>query len=331
VSDGPRRALITGLTGQDGSFLAEQLLADGYEVTGMVHGGGIAEAALGSAEHLLGRVGLIPGDLLVPRSLTAAVADLRPDELYHLAAPTFVPDSWRHPARTMSAIVVATATLLEAVSEQSPHTRVLVAASGEMFGDAPESPQREDTPCRPRSPYAVAKLAAHQLVGQIRGRDGIFACSAILYNHESERRPESFVTRKISRAAAAIKLGLADELTLGDTSATRDWSFAGDIMRGCRLILGQSQPRDYILASGQGHTVDDLVRAAFAHVGLDPSAYVRIDPELRRSPEPVAPVGDPRRARTELGWSPTLTFQELIERMVDADLADLAGSAGGSP
>jgi len=325
VSGGPGRALITGLTGQDGSFLAELLLADGYEVTGIARGG--PSGPLGCAEHLRGQVRVISGDLETPDSLTAAVASLRPDELYHLAAPTFVPDSWRRPAATMAAIAVATATLLEAVCQHSPETRLLVAGSGEMFGDAPESPQHEDTPCRPRSPYAVAKLAAHRLVGQIRERDGIFACSAILYNHESERRPERFVTRKVTRGAAKVKLGLADELTLGDTSATRDWSFAADIMRGCRLMLGQSQPRDYILASGRGHTVDDLVHAAFAHVGLDPSAYVRVDPELRRSPEPVAPVGDPGRARAELGWSATLTFRGLIERMVDADLADIAGGA----
>jgi GDPmannose 4,6-dehydratase len=171
----------------------------------------------------------------------------------------------------------------------------------------------------------VAKLAAHQLVGKIRERSGIFAASAILYNHESERRPPNFVTRKITRGAAAIKLGLADELTLGDTSATRDWSFAGDIMRGCRLILAAEEPSDFVLASGIGHTVDDLLHAAFAHVGLDPAEYVRIDPELVRAPEQVAPVGDPSRARTQLGWEPTLTFEQLIARMVDADLQELSG------
>jgi GDPmannose 4,6-dehydratase len=322
VSYGPRRALITGLTGQDGSFLAELLLSDGYEVTGMVRGG--PSASLGRAEHLRGRVRVIRGDLEAPGSLTAAVASVSPHELYHLAAPTFVPDSWLHPAPTMAAIAVATATLLEAVRQHSPHTRLLIAGSGEMFGDAPESPQREETPCRPRSPYAAAKLAAHQLVGQIRGRDGIFACSAILYNHESERRPESFVTRKVTRAAAAIKLGLADELTLGDTAAIRDWSFAQDIMRGCRLMLGAEQPGDYVLASGIGHTVDDLLRIAFAHVGLDPAAHVRIDRELVRAPEPVTPIGDPGRARTQLGWEPTVTFEQLIRRMVDADLRELS-------
>jgi GDPmannose 4,6-dehydratase len=325
VSAGRRRALITGLTGQDGSFLAESLLADGYEVIGLIHpGDGGDNPWLGLAAHLKDRVDVVEGDLLAPDLLRAPLAELQPHELFHLAAPTFVPESWRHPARTAAAIAVATATLLEAVRDESPHTRLLVAGSGEMFGDAPESPQREDTFCRPRSPYAVAKLAAHQLVGQLRERDGIFACSAILYNHESERRPESFVTRKITRAAAAIKLGLADELTLGDTSAVRDWSFAGDIMRGCRLILAQPAPGDYVLASGVGHTVADLLKVAFAHVGLDPAQYVRTDPVLVRAPERTPPVGDPGRARAELGWEPTLSFEQLVARMVDADLADLS-------
>jgi GDPmannose 4,6-dehydratase len=327
VTAGPRRALITGLTGQDGSFLAELLLADGYQVTGLVRNG--ADADLGRAEHLRGRVQLVTGDLLEPKALVTCVRQLAPDELYHLAAPTFVPESWRQPARTMAAIAAGTAALLEAVSAHSPGTRLLVAGSGEMFGDAPESPQREETPCRPRTPYATAKLAAHQLVGQIRERNGIFACSAILYNHESERRAESFVTRKITRAAAAIKLGLAQELTLGDTSATRDWSFAGDIMRGCRLMLTADRPGDFILASGIGHTVDDLLQAAFTHVGLDPSRYVRIDPKLVRAPEATKPVGDPSRARSQLGWAPTLNFEQLVARMVDADLREL-GPTGRS-
>lgn len=331
MSAGRRRALITGLTGQDGSFLAESLLDDGYEVTGLIHpGGGLDGPRLGLAAHLEDRVRVVEGDLLAPDSLRGPVAELQPHELFHLAAPTFVPESWRHPARTAAAIVVATATLLEAVRDESPDTRVLVATSGEMFGDAPESPQREDTPCRPRSPYAAAKLAGHQLVGQLREHDGIFACSAILYNHESERRPEDFVTRKITRAAAAIKLGVVDELTLGDTGAVRDWSFAGDIMHGCRLMVAQPAPSDYVLASGVGHTVGDFLNAAFAHVGLDPARYVRTDPELVRPPEQTPPVGDPSRARAELGWEPTVTFEQLVARMVDADLADLSGRGAGS-
>ena len=189
-----------------------------------------------------------------------------------------------------------------------------------MFGDAPESPQREDTPCRPRTPYATAKLAAHQLVGQFREHDGLFACSGILYNHESERRPESFVPRKIARAAAAIKLGLAGELVLGDLGAIRDWSFAGDVMRGAWLMLQQHEPEDYILASGVGHTVAELVTAAFAHVSLDAHAYVRVDEGLVREAERVPRVGDPSRARERLGWVPELSFEQLIARMVDADL-----------
>jgi GDPmannose 4,6-dehydratase len=321
VSGSSRGALITGLTGQDGSFLAELLLADGYEVTGMVRGG--PSAPLRCAEHLRGRVDVISGDLGAPDSLRAAVRSRRPDELYHLAAPTFVPDSWRRPARTMSEIATATATLLEAVRDDSPDTRLLVAGSSEMFGAAPESPQREDTPCRPRSPYAAAKLAAHGLVGQIRDRDGIFACSAILYNHESERRPQSFVSRKITHAAAAIKLGLADELTLGDMTATRDWSFAPDIMRGCRLMLGADEPGDYVLASGIGHTVADLLQTAFGHIGLDPAGYVRADPDLVRAPEAVKLIGDPSRARARLGWEASVTFEQLVGGMVDADLARL--------
>ncbi|HET8976843.1 MAG TPA: GDP-mannose 4,6-dehydratase [Solirubrobacteraceae bacterium] len=322
-----RRALITGLTGQDGSFLAESLLADGYEVVGVVHAD--AGADLGLAEPLRDRVSLIAGDLLVPASLRTAVAEARPHELFHLAAPTFVPESWRHPAHTMSAIVLATAALLEAVRDMSPDTRVLVAGSGEMYGDALECPQREDTPCRPRTPYAVAKLAAHQLVGQMREHDGLFACSAIPFNHESERRPENFVTRKITRTVAAIRLGLADELTLGDTGAVRDWSFAGDIMAGCRLMLAAETPRDYVLASGVGHTVQELLETAFAHVGLDPAGYVRTDPSLVRAPEAIPPIGDAGRARAELGWEPTLSFEQLVARMVDADLRELGATPNG--
>jgi GDPmannose 4,6-dehydratase len=327
VSPGRRRALITGLSGQDGSFLAEQLLDDGHEVTGLIRGG--PELDLGSAMHLRDRVRLVPGDLLDADSIVSAVTDVAPDELYHLAAPTFVPASWEDPAQTMTAIAAGTATLLSAVGRHSPQTRVLVAGSGEMFGEAPESPQREETACRPRTPYAAAKLAAHQLVGLMREHAGVFACSAILYNHESERRPVNFVTRKITRAAAAIKLGQAKELTLGDTTATRDWSFAPDIMRGCRLMLAQPSARDYILASGVGHTVHEFLEAAFAHVGLDPARYVRIDPGLVRGAEHTQPVGDPGRARAELGWTPSLTFEQLVARMVDADLAELGKDAGG--
>jgi GDPmannose 4,6-dehydratase len=201
--------------------------------------------------------------------------------------------------------------------------RVFVAASGAIFGDAPESPQREDTPCRPANPYSIAKLAAHQLIGVMRERDGLHVSSGIVFNHESERRPERFVTRRISKAAAAIALGLQSELTLGSLDAVRDWSFAGDIMAGAWLMLQQEQPADYVLASGVGHTVADLARIAFASVDLESDRYLRIDSKLMRPPEPTASVGDPTRARRQLGWAPTLSFEQLVERMVRADLRAL--------
>jgi GDPmannose 4,6-dehydratase len=315
-----RRALVTGLTGQDGSYLAELLLDQGYEVVGLVRGGRADD--LGAAEHLRGRVQLIEGDLTAPESLVAAVADT-PDELYHLAAPTFAPDSWQRPAETFSVIAGATATLLEAVRDSSPETRAFVAVSGAIFGAAPESPQREDTVCRPGTPYATAKLAVHQLVGQLRLHDGLFACSGILYNHESSRRPVQFVSRKVTRAAAAIRLGLQQDVELGDLHAVRDWSFAGDVMRGAWLMLQQERADDYILASGVPHTVAELAEIAFSHVGLNAADHIRVASELQRTPDLVPLVGDPSRARERLGWRPTMDFQHLIECMVDADLREL--------
>ncbi len=315
------RALLTGLTGQDGSFLAELLLAKGYEVVAAIRRD--PAEPLGCAEHLRGQVELVPGDLLAPASLAEAVANVRPDELYHLAAPSFVPDSWRQPARTMAAVAGATATLLEAVGRHSPTTRTFISTSGTMFGAAPDSPQDEQTPCRPQSPYATAKLAAHQLVGQLREHDGLFACSGILYNHESERRPEAFVTRKIARAAAQIKLGKQEHVHLGDLDAVRDWSFAGDVMYGAWLTLQQDRADDYIFASGEPHTVRELAEIAFARVGLDASQYIRVDAALLRAPEPTLLVGDPSKARERLGWRPTVSFDEIVWRMVDADVEAL--------
>ncbi len=314
-----RTALITGLSGQDGSFLADLLLDQGYEVVGMIR----ASGDLGAAQHLLGRVGLVPGDLLDSEGLTKLVAEVRPTELYHLAAPSFVPESWRQPARTIEAIASSTAVLLEAVRDHSPETRVCIAASAAMFGEAPETPQHEDTHCRPLNPYAVAKLAAHQLTGRLRAHEGLFACSGILYNHESERRPESFVPRKITRAAAAIKLGQAREVSLGALDAVRDWSFAGDIVRGMWLMLQQDRPDDYILASGVPHTVADLAELAFDYVGLNARDYIRVDAALVRLAETMPLVGDPSRAHERLGWQRTHTFEQLIERMVQADLREL--------
>ncbi len=324
----PRRALITGISGQDGSFLAELLLEKDYEVTGFVHGDP-RERSLGCSEHLRGSLVLLGGDLLEPASLRAAIEQARPHELYHLASPSFIPASWERPADTMRAIVGSTAVLLEAVRDSNgdPPTRVWVAASGAIFGDVRHSPQDESTPCRPTSPYAIGKLASHQLVGAMRLHDGLYACSGIVFNHESERRPPRFVTRAVTRAAARIKLGLAEEVRLGELGAVRDWSFAGDVMYGAWLMLQQEQPEDYVLASGVGHTVAELTETAFSYVGLEAKRYVRVDPKLVRAPERTASVGDPSKARERLGWKPRLSFEQLVERMVDADLCELQAVA----
>jgi GDPmannose 4,6-dehydratase len=320
VSGRPRRALVTGITGQDGSFLAEELLAGGCEVVGLSRRA--PGEPLGAAEPLRERVTMLQGEISDP-AVRAEVARLAPDEIYHLAAPTFVPDSWRDPSATMTAIHGSVAALLRLVAEELPGARLFLAGSGEIFGDAPVSPQREDTPCRPRTPYASAKLAAHQLAGQLREREGLFAVSGILFNHESERRPERFVPRKIARGAAEIALGRREQLQLGDLSAVRDWSFAGDVMHGAVLALRHDEPADYVLASGVAHTVGDLVQAAFAHAGVDPQGRVEVDPALVRAPERVAPVGDPTRAREVLGWAPQVSFEQLVARMVDADINQL--------
>jgi GDPmannose 4,6-dehydratase len=255
---------------------------------------------------------------------------VRPREIYHLAAPSFVPASWEAPGQTISAITGSAAAILEAVREIDPQIRVFNSASGSMFGDAPESPQREDTAFRPVTPYAIAKLAAHELVGALRTHDGLHASSGIAFNHESERRPERFVTRRITRGAAAIALGLQQELTLGALDAVRDWSFAGDIVRGAWLMLQQDRPDDYVLASGVPHTVAELARTAFACVDLDAERYLRVDSSLLRPAEGTASVGDPGKARERLGWQAELSFGELIERMVRADLRSLRGVAGSS-
>jgi GDPmannose 4,6-dehydratase len=306
------RALITGITGQDGSYLSELLLGKGYEVVGMVR-----------APVELAGLRTVHGDLGDAASLRAAVLETAPDELYHLAAPTFVPASWKDPAGTLALVAGATATLLQAARELDAGVRVLVASSGEIFGAARVSPQDEDTPMRPRSPYGVAKLAAYGLVDTIRAKHGLHASSAIAYNHESPRRPERFLPRKVARGAAAIKLGRQEELVVGDLAAVRDWCHARDVVRGYHLMLQRDEPGDYVLAGGVGRTVGELVDTAFGVVGLDPSAYVRVDPALVRPAERTPPVGDIARARERLGWEPETSFRAMIEEMVQADLADL--------
>jgi GDPmannose 4,6-dehydratase len=318
---GERSALITGLTGQDGSFLAELLLDKDYHVVGLVRDE--HAASLGCSEHLRGRVELIGGDLLEADTLRVAVRRARAGEIYHLAAPSFIPASWQKPQETMRAIAVSTAMLLEAVRDLSADTRVFVAASGAIFGDAGESPQNELTPCRPSTPYAIARLAGHGLVGALREHEGLHASSGIAFNHESERRPLQFVTRRITRGAAAIALGLESELTLGTLDAVRDWSFAGDVMNAAWLMLQQERPDDYVLASGVAHTVADLANVAFACVDLDAERHLRVDSSLVRVPESTPSVGDPRKAQERLGWRAQLSFEQLVERMVRADLQAL--------
>jgi GDPmannose 4,6-dehydratase len=311
------RALITGITGQDGFYLSRWLVEHDYEVVGLVR----RDPPVPCDD-----VRYLHGDLADTGSLRAAVLATSPDELYHLAAPTFVPDSWQDPTGTLQVVAGATATLLAAASEAPQAMRVLVASSSEIFGDAGESPQNERSPMRPRSPYGVAKLAAHWLTGTLRGRDGLHASSAITFNHESPRRPERFLPRKVSRGAAAIKLGLRDELVVGDLEAVRDWCHARDVVRGEWLMLQQDEPCDYILSSGAGRTVRELVDTAFGCVGLSYEDHVRVDPALVRPPEPTPPVGDPSLARERLGWTAQTSFEAMIDEMVQADLAELSAA-----
>ena len=322
-----RRVLITGVTGQDGGYLAEQLLDGGDEVIGAVRSQDAVFAQAEGLAHLEGRVPLLPMDLLEPDSIRRAVADAAPDEIYHLAAPTFVPDSWEDPSEVTAAIATGTATLLAAAGALGEPARVLVATSSEIFGDAGVSPQSESSPMRPRSPYGVAKLAAHGLVGTLRAH-GRFFVSAITYNHESPRRPERFLPRKVSAGVAAIAAGHAETLTLGDLRAVRDWSHARDVVAGMVLALRHDAPGDYVFASGVPHTVGDLVDAAFAAAGVsrrlpDGRDRVEVDPRFVRPPEQWPPVGDPSRARDILGWRPRVAFEQLVAEMVEADLARL--------
>jgi GDPmannose 4,6-dehydratase len=324
----PRTALITGLSGQDGSFLAELLLEKGYAVTGVIRGD--PEQPMGYAEHLRGRVQVLRAQLLDADGLRGAIELVRPDEIYHLAAPAFVPDSWARPSENLAAIAGSTATILETVRDVAPDTRFFLAGSASMYGEARESPQNEDTPCRPTAPYGLSKLAAHNIVGALRAHDDLFACSGILFNHDSERRPDWFVMHKITRAAAAIKLGLEHEVMLGDLHAVRDWSYAGDIMHGAWLMLQHDRADDYVLASGVGHTVTELLHTAFGLVGLDPDDYVRVKDEFVRPTEGTPSVGDPAKARRLLGWEPRVSFEQLVEQMLQADMRLLQGVASSS-
>jgi GDPmannose 4,6-dehydratase len=306
--------LITGITGQDGSYLAERLASDGAEVVGLVRSAGVDPGSV------VGASALMCAPLEDADALARAVADVVPDELYHLASPTFVPESWDDPAGVVGAVAGGTAALLAAVRASAPECRVVVASSSEVYGDAGASPMDERTPMRPRSPYGVAKLCAHGLVGTMRAR-GLHASSAIAFNHESPRRPERFLPRKVTAGAAAIASGRAGELVLGDLDAVRDWSDARDVVRGLVAMARAQEPGDYVLASGVGRTVRELVAVAFEAAGLgEPADRVRVDPDLVRPPEPFPLVGDPSLARERLGWRCEIPFEQTIGDMVAADL-----------
>ena len=314
-----RSALITGITGQDGSYLAEFLLEQGYRVVGMTR-----RSSTDSNEriaHLEGRIELIQGDLLDQASLGAALGDARPQEVYNLAAQSFVPTSWNQPVLTGEFTGLGVTRMLEAVRQVDPAIRFYQASSSEMFGKVREVPQTEATAFHPRSPYGVAKAYGHFLTVNYRESYGMYAVSGILFNHESPRRGLEFVSRKVTDGAARIALGLATELPMGNLDAERDWGFAGDYVRAMWLMLQQPEPGDYVIATGIGHSVRELCRIAFARVGLDYERHVTLDPALLRPAEVDHLLGDPTKARTVLGWEPTVTFAELIESMVDADVA----------
>jgi GDPmannose 4,6-dehydratase len=318
-----RRALITGITGQDGSYLAELLLEEGYEVFGMVRRSSTENFE--RITHLADRVTLVQGDLLDQLSLDAVLRSSEPHEVYNLAAQSFVPTSWRQPVLTAEFTAVGVTRMLEAIRSVDPDIRFYQASSSEMFGKVREVPQTELTPFYPRSPYGVAKAYGHFITVNYRESYGLYAVSGILFNHESPRRGLEFVTRKISDGVARIKLGLADELRLGNLDAKRDWGFAGDYVRAMWLMLHRDEPADYVIATGEEHSVQEFVDAAFAHVGLEPGKHVAVDQEFMRPAEVDHLVGSSAKAREELGWEPKTSFQELVEMMVDADLDRLSG------
>ena len=316
------RALITGVTGQDGSYLAELLLEKGYEVFGMTRRASTEN--LERIDHLLDKMTLIQGDLLDPHSLASALRESEPTEVYNLAAQSFVPTSWNQPVLTAEFTAVGVTRMLEAVRAVDPQIRFYQASSSEMFGKVREVPQTELTPFHPRSPYGVAKVYGHHITVNYRESYGLFAVSGILFNHESPRRGLEFVTRKITDGVARIKLGLTDELRLGNLDAKRDWGFAGDYVEAMWLMLQREEPVDYVVATGDEHSVREFTEIAFEHAGLNSERYVLADPTYLRPAEIDHLVGDSSKARSELGWEPRVSFEQLIRMMVDADLERLA-------
>ena len=322
-----KRALITGITGQDGSYLAELLLEKGYEVYGLIRRS--SSETVDRLTNVLPRIQLVGGDLLDPSSMLEALDMARPDEVYNLAAQSFVAESWHEPVYTGEITALGVTRLLEAIRRSAPHARFYQASSSEMFGKVMESPQRETPPFHPRSPYGVAKVYGHFITMNYRESFGMHASSGILFNHESPRRGIEFVTRKITDGVARIKHGLQDELRLGNLEAQRDWGFAGDHVEAMWRMLQQDEPGDYVVATGETHTVREVCEIAFGRAGLDWEKYVVIDERFVRPAEVDLLLGDPSRAREVLGWSPTVPFRELVEMMTDADLERVGSSMGG--
>jgi len=320
-----KRALITGITGQDGSYLAELLLSKGYEVHGMVRRS--SEEKFERIAHLRDRVKLHQGDLLDQFSIAAILTQVQPNEVYNLAAQSFVPTSWSQPVLTGEFTALGVTKMLEAIRHTLPKTRFYQASSSEMFGKVREVPQNEHTPFYPRSPYGVAKCYGHFIAVNYRESFGLFAVSGILFNHESPRRGLEFVTRKISNAVARIKLGMQDKLAMGNLEAKRDWGFAGDYVEAMWLMLQAEMPEDYVIATHETHSVQELLEVAFGRADLDWKKHVYVDTALVRPAEVELLIGDSTKAKQKLGWAPKVRFKELIEMMVDADLARLRKGA----
>jgi len=315
------KALITGITGQDGSYLAEFLLEKGYEVIGMVRR--TSTTNFDRIKHIQDKLTLVSGDLLDQISLINILKEHRPDEVYNLAAQSFVPTSWSQPVFTGEVTALGVTRILDAIRIVDPSIKFYQASSSEMFGKVRETPQNENTPFYPRSPYGVAKVYGHWITVNYRESYGLFACSGILFNHGSPRRGLEFVERKVAHGAAKIKLGLANELRLGNLDAKRDWGYAGDYVKAMWLMLQQDEPDDYVVATGVTHSVRELCELAFGYLGLDWQDYVAVDPKLFRPADVDFLVGDATKAREKLGWEPTVSFEELIKMMVDADLEQL--------
>jgi len=313
-----KTALITGVTGQDGSYLAELLLDQGYRVVGMTRR--TSTDVHERIQHLVDRIEIVSGDLLDQSSMSTIIADVRPHEIYNLAAQSFVPTSWQQPVLTGEFTALGVTRVLEAIRAVDRDIKFYQASSSEMFGKVQTVPQNEQTPFYPRSPYGVAKLYGHWITVNYRESYDIFACSGILFNHESQRRGKEFVTRKISDGVARIKLGVASELRLGNLDAKRDWGFAGDYVRAMWMMLQQPRPEDFVVASGRTHEVRDFVRLAFAAVDLNWESYTVVDPRFYRPAEVDLLVGDPAKAKAVLGWAVEVPFEELVQRMVAAEM-----------